>query len=113
LLTCPGQRGILKMLIRIVRMTFREAELGAFLTLFEAVKHRIRSFPGCQRLDLLRDLDQPNVYVTYSHWTSPDALENYRQSDLFKKTWAATKILFAEKASAFSMESLENVEAPE
>ena len=98
------------MLIRIVRMTFQEDKTDTFLALFTSVKHQIRSFPGCQHLELLRDLDNPTVYVTYSYWHSPDALENYRQSDLFKITWAVTKILFAEKAIAFSVERLEEVE---
>jgi heme-degrading monooxygenase HmoA len=47
--------------------------------------------------------------MTYSLWESTDALEAYRQSELFRTTWSATKLLFAERAVAFSMERLEEV----
>ena len=97
------------MLIRIVRMSFLEKRTADFLAIFNESKHKIRAFPGCLHLELLRDLDQPTVYVTYSHWESPDALEQYRQSSLFKTTWAATKVLFAGQPTAFSVEKMETV----
>lgn len=94
------------MLIRIVRMTFRPDELDAFMVIFARSYANIRAFPGCQHLDLLRDLDNPNIRMTYSLWESPHALEAYRESELFRTTWAATKVLFAEKPVAFSAEKL-------
>lgn len=94
------------MLIRIVRMTFRADELDTFAAIFDASRPKISAFPGCQHLDLLRDLDQPNVRLTLSHWESAEALETYRQSELFRSTWAATKVLFADKPVAFSMETV-------
>jgi len=97
------------MLVRIVRMTFQEDKLEAFQTIFNNSKYLIRSFPGNQYLQLLSDPDQPNVRMTYSLWDSADALDAYRQSDLFRSTWAATKVLFAEKPIAFSGENLETV----
>ena len=97
------------MLIRIVRMTFLETKTADFLAIFEASKQKIRTFPGCLHLELLRDLDQPAVYVTYSHWETPEALAHYRRSELFKTTWAATKQLFAERATAFSVEKIDEV----
>ncbi len=99
------------MLIRFVRMTFHEDRLADFLSIFEASKAKISVFPGCQHLELLRDLDHPNVRMTYSHWQSPEALEAYRQSDLFRTTWAATKVLFADKPLAYSTETVEVVQA--
>lgn len=95
------------MLIRIVRMTFQTGQLDEFLAIFARSHQKIRAVPGCCRLDLLRDLDNPNVRTTYSLWESPEALEAYRQSDLFRTTWAATKVLFAEKAVAFSAEKID------
>ena len=97
------------MLIRIVRMTFLETKTADFLAIFEASKQKIRTFPGCLHLELLRDLDNPAVYVTYSHWETPEALQQYRRSELFKTTWAATKQLFAERATAFSVEKIDEV----
>ncbi|GAB3799106.1 hypothetical protein GCM10028819_21690 [Spirosoma humi] len=99
------------MLIRIVRMTFQDDKLADFHAIFDRSKQRIRTFPGNHQLDLLRDPNQPNVRITYSLWESADALEAYRRSELFRATWAATKVLFAERAVAFSAEKLEAVSA--
>ncbi len=95
------------MLIRIVRMSFRFEAVPEFESIFNDSKAQIRAFPGCRHLELLRDLDQPHIFCTYSHWDGPEALEAYRQSELFKTTWAKTKVLFAEKAMAFSVGRVE------
>lgn len=100
------------MLVRLVRMTFREDALPDFHAIFDRSKAHIRAFPGNHHLELLRDPDHPNVRMTYSLWASAEALEAYRQSDLFRTTWAATKALFAERAIAFSGERLEEVSVP-
>lgn len=92
------------MIIRIVRMTFRPENVNDFLAVFDASKHQIRAMEGCQHLELLRDADTPHVFMTYSFWTDAAALERYRQSALFRQTWAKTKILFADKPLAFSSE---------
>lgn len=97
------------MLVRIVRMTFREGTLPDFRAIFDASKHQIRAFPGNHHLELLADPDNPAVRMTYSLWESADALEAYRQSELFRTTWTATKALFAQRAVAFSGERLEEV----
>jgi heme-degrading monooxygenase HmoA len=105
---CPATRSK-NMLIRIVRMIFQADKLPDFHILFDNSKHQIRAFPGNHHLELLRDPDQPNVRITYSLWESADSLEAYRQSALFRNTWAATKVLFAERAVAFSGERMEKV----
>ena len=91
------------MIVRVVRMEFREEETGAFLTLFEERKGLIRHFPGCNHLELWQDANNPNSFFTYSHWESEEALNHYRFSELFKDTWARTKELFAAKAQAWSV----------
>ncbi|WP_288428593.1 antibiotic biosynthesis monooxygenase family protein [uncultured Spirosoma sp.] len=97
------------MLVRIVRMTFQPDKLADFHAIFDRSKAHIRAFPGNHHLDLLRDPENPAVRMTYSLWESVDALEAYRQSELFRTTWAATKLLFAEKPIAFSGEKLEDI----
>lgn len=97
------------MLIRIVRMTFQEDKLPDFHGIFDQSKHRIRAFPGNRHLELVADPDNPAMRMTYSRWNSAGDLEAYRQSDLFRTTWAATKVLFAGKPVAFSGERLEEV----
>lgn len=98
------------MLIRIVRMCFQEEKVEEFLKIFEESKHLIRAFEGCTYLELWQDVHLPNVFCTHSHWKEERFLEKYRQSELFKSTWAKTKVLFAEKPQAFSLYSKQVVE---
>lgn len=97
------------MLIRIVRMTFRPEAVPAFLENFEANKTSIRNFPGCQHLELWQDHSEENIWVTYSHWESEEALNKYRDSELFKSVWGYTKPLFSEKPQAFSLKKMQEV----
>lgn len=90
------------MLIRVVRMTFQDDKVNDFLKVFEESKEKIRSFDGCQHLELHKDYHAPNIYSTYSIWENDQALDNYRHSNLFKGVWAQTKVLFKEKPVAFS-----------
>ena len=97
------------MITRIVRMHFRPGEREAFLDIFNASKHLIRQFEGCRHLRLYNEAACPDVFFTFSVWTSASHLDAYRNSKLFEDTWAATKALFADKPQAWSMEELETV----
>lgn len=97
------------MLIRIVRMTFRPEEVKRFLDNFDANKEKIRNFPGCRHLELWQDENQKNIFMTFSHWDSEEALNQYRDSELFKSLWSYTKTLFADKPSAFSSKKIEEL----
>lgn len=90
-------------------MEFEVEKLATFLSVFDRSKAQIRAFEGCLHLALFSDPHNPNVRYTYSHWVDEAALERYRQSELFRTTWAATKVLFATKAQAFSMRQAEVV----
>ncbi len=90
------------MIIRIVKLTFKEEHINDFITIFNESKEQIRNFEGVNKLELLRCSTKGNIFFTHSHWDSEEALENYRHSELFKTTWAKTKPLFAEKAEAWS-----------
>ena len=92
-------------------MHFRPGERDAFLAIFNASKHLIRQFKGCQHLSLYNEADLPDVFFTYSIWTSTACLDAYRNSPLFEDTWTKTKALFVEKAQAWTMEEVETVGA--
>ena len=85
-------------------MTFEKEKVNEFLELFNATKHKIRNMPGCTHLELLNDVNTPTIFFTYSYWQSENDLHNYRNSDLFKSVWNSTKVLFAERAEAWSVE---------
>ncbi|MEQ8910016.1 MAG: antibiotic biosynthesis monooxygenase family protein [Vicingaceae bacterium] len=90
------------MIVRVVKMHFREEEVANFKAVFQASKGLIRNFPGVQHLELLQGTSDPTIFFTYSFWESEEALERYRHSELFKKTWAQTKPLFQSPAEAWS-----------
>lgn len=84
-------------------MEFDPDKVQDFLNLFEEVKVKISSQEGCRHLELCKDATLDHVYFTFSMWEKEEDLERYRHSDLFKDTWAKTKILFGGKPVAFSL----------
>ena len=91
------------MLIRIVKITFDPSRTEEFQEVFETNKHRISGFDGCESVMLLREINQDNIFFTYSHWRDEEALNTYRKSDIFKEIWGKTKPMFSEKAEAWSV----------
>jgi quinol monooxygenase YgiN len=90
------------MIVRIVRLTFRPEHVEDFLHIFEESKRLIRGSDGCHGVRLMRDVQQHNVFFTVSEWQSEAHLERYRESELFRSTWARTKVLFAAPPVAHS-----------
>jgi quinol monooxygenase YgiN len=91
------------MITRLVKMNFREESVNEFLEIFNANKNLIASFEGCHSVELQQEINSPTIFFTISKWRSEDDLENYRKSELFKGVWAKTKVLFAEKAEAWTL----------
>lgn len=91
-------------------MEFQQDKVDDFLALFDESKSQIRHFPGVQHLELHRDAKLGNVFYTYSIWTDENALEAYRESDLFASVWSRTKILFDAKPKAYSLIKLQEIE---
>jgi heme-degrading monooxygenase HmoA len=94
------------MIIRIVKLTFKPEFIPDFIKIFEESKTLIRNFEGCQQVELLNDITNKNVFFTYSYWQDENALNAYRESELFKNVWAKTKILFDDKPNAWSVEKI-------
>jgi len=91
------------MINRIVRLCFIPEKVDEFLDVFNSSKEKIANFNGCLALMLLQDVNNANVFYTYSTWQSELHLNKYRYSELFKETWAKTKILFNAKPVAYSL----------
>lgn len=98
------------MFVRIVKMSFHEEKIEAFLTNFHEVKQKIRNFPGNRFLELYQDKNNPSVFFTYSYWETEADLENYRNSELFIEVWAYTKQFFNAKPEAWSVDKLVSLE---
>lgn len=93
------------MITRIVKLTFKEENIDAFKSIWNDSKSKIAAFHGCHFVEMLQSKHPENICFTYSIWDDEDALNRYRHSDLFQKTWAKTKILFDGKPEAWSTDS--------
>ena len=94
------------MIVRIVKLTIDRPHIPKFVANFDRNKEKIRSFEGCERLEFYWDRNDTSVFFTYSYWKDEEALETYRQSDLFKNVWAITKPMFKAKAEAWSVDKV-------
>lgn len=91
------------MIVRIVKLTFRPDSVDDFVGIFNGYKARIASAPGCKKLYLYRDSKHENVFFTYSEWESEEAIEAYRNSELFEQVWGRAKMYFSGKPEAWSL----------
>ena len=98
------------MIKRLVKLTFQSDKTDDFIVIFEASKRLIRNREGCQHVELLRDAAKPEVFFTLSLWDNEAALNAYRHSELFKTTWAKTKVLFSDKPQAWTTNLISQVE---
>lgn len=95
------------MLVRIVKMSFKEEAIEIFLDNFDKNKNKIRNFEGCRLLELYRDKEQGHIFFSYSYWEDQKALDSYRESALFQKIWGKTKLMFSEKPMAWSVDKID------
>ncbi|WP_291868172.1 antibiotic biosynthesis monooxygenase family protein [Maribacter sp.] len=97
------------MLVRIVKLTFKEEYIPTFEALFKETKSNIRNFNGCEFLELYQDKNNPTIFFTYSYWLDESYLNTYRNSDFFKNVWQKTKVLFQDKPQAWSVHKKETL----
>ncbi|PBQ31247.1 antibiotic biosynthesis monooxygenase [Sphingobacteriaceae bacterium] len=95
------------MIKRIVKMSFDPEKIEEFKSIFENNWQYIKGFEGCNHVELLQDKNTPTIFFTFSLWKSEEHLNAYRHSELFEKVWGATKILFNDKPSAWSLNELD------
>jgi len=95
------------MIKRIVKLTIKEGEKESYIATFHKNKKTIVGFEGCSHVESWQAVYPKNVFFTYSFWDSDEALNNYRNSDFFKKVWTNLKPKFSAKAEAWSVNVLE------
>ncbi|MBW3545437.1 MAG: DUF4188 domain-containing protein [Bacteroidetes bacterium] len=101
------------MVIRVVRMYFKEEHIEDFLRLFDETKDDIRNSDGCLKLELLQDHGQEHILTTYSYWQDLKSLDKYRHSALFMEVWSQMKKYFAAKPMAFSCKKIVEADGKE
>ena len=98
------------MLVRIVKMQFKKEFVPIFKQTFEKYRMNIRQSDGCERLELLQDVKNPEIFMTYSWWKDESYLEAYRHSSTFKEVWPLTKAGFDAKPEAWTLKQEDIVE---
>lgn len=93
------------MIIRLVKMEFKKDEIDEFRSIFMETKPLIEKMEGCLQVNLHQDAQHPEIFFTISHWNSETDLNQYRDSELFIKTWKKVKLLFNKKAEAWSLKA--------
>lgn len=91
------------MIIRLVKMGFKQEEIENFRSIFLTAKPLIEKMDGCIAVNLHQDLNSQETFFTISKWSDDWSLEKYRQSELFITTWKKVKPLFNKKAEAWSL----------
>lgn len=89
-------------------MDFQPERVADFLLFFDSVKNDIATFEGCLGMKLMQDQMNPAIIFTYSHWENQEALNLYRDSELFGKVWPNVKPWFAAKPQAWSLNTYFN-----
>lgn len=90
------------MIKRIVKLEIQPDKAGDFQKIFEESKMKILAREGCFHVELLRCTSPDNIFFTFSLWESEDALNAYRNSEMFGGVWPKTKALLANPAEAWS-----------
>lgn len=94
------------MITRIVRLSIREDKEEEFLRYFREREMAINHFTGCREVRIYRDSIEKAVFFTVSIWENESALQQYRNSELFKETWKFVKSLFKDAPVAYSLQEL-------
>ncbi len=96
------------MVIRLVRMRFRSEEVERFLALYDRAYPVIVKQPGCHSVQLVREVNDPTAFATWSVWNDEASLDAYRRSAFFRNFsfWPEVKALFRLPAEAVSFKEM-------
>ena len=95
------------MIVRLVKLEIQAEYAEQFAAFFQAEASQIQAWPGCHGVKAFRDVNQKSRFFTQSLWESEEALDQYRESDFFRKNWKTVKAWFAEPAQSWSTTMME------
>ena len=93
------------MITRIVKLTFQEDKIADFIAFFDTIKTQVSSFENCHGMRLHQEKNKEYVVFTYSLWKDEEALNAYRDSELFQGVWSTIKPWFGARAEAWTVET--------
>jgi quinol monooxygenase YgiN len=85
------------MIILEIRTTVLPQKQMEFLQSYLAAIPRVRKQPGCIRCNLLRDLEDGNLFMMIGEWQTQESLDKHIGSDQFGILMAAADVLCEEK----------------
>ena len=85
-------------------MVFIEEKSAKFREHSKTIVNKISKSKGCHKVEILQDINDRNIFFSYSHWSSEEDLNNYRNSEMFKNIWGELRKMFAKKTQAWSTE---------
>lgn len=94
------------MIVRVVELKFEKENLQLALKKLEDIAPKVRSMEGCSFLEISSGLKDKGMILTYSYWSSSEALNDYRNSETFINFWRDIKKLFSDPARAWSLDPL-------
>ncbi len=94
------------MIKRIVKMEFESDNVETFKSIFKKNHPKIASQEGCHGVQLLQDINESNIFFTFSEWETQEHLDLYRENELFKEIWGKIKVLFSNKPIAWSVQEI-------
>ena len=88
-------------------MDLKPGRKEMFMAIFDQVRTSIETQPGCLGLEIWESMHEHQYSIwTISSWQSVQHLDQYRESELFRKTWTQVKPLFSSKAQAWTLSSI-------
>ena len=69
------------MIKRIVKLEFKKNKTKIFKEFFKENYMKILTHEGCEKLELLEDINTKNIFFTISIWKNEEHLNNYRNSN--------------------------------
>lgn len=94
------------MITRIVKLNFQSGKVSEFLEIFNQNKQLLAKSDGCNSLEIFKCTSDIDTYFTISTWSSEVHLERYRQSEFFREIWSKVKLLFNNKAEAWTLNNV-------
>jgi quinol monooxygenase YgiN len=95
-----------RMIVRVVELKFEKENLPLAQKMLEEIAPKVKGMEGCSYLEISSGIKDKGMIFTYSHWSSADALNAYRDSEIFRNFWRDLKKLFADPARAWSLDPL-------
>jgi len=92
---------------RIVKLQLTTGSFGEFKAIFNFGKNVVARSKGCFGVELVQDINDPDLVFTLSEWLDEEALNAYRESKEFKNYWPKIKDLLKEKAEVWSLQSVD------